>query len=48
MSSSEAAKGRLPRYSFIVFELKNAAETDTPYQPRGSKLADLFTIARID
>jgi hypothetical protein len=48
MSSSEAAKGRLPRYSFIVFELKNEVRTDIPIGLHDGRLAGLFAIARID
>jgi hypothetical protein len=48
MSSSEALKGRLPRYSFIVFELKNADRTGTPLRLRVNKVAGLFAIARIE
>ena len=48
MSSSEAAKGRLPRYSFIVFELKSEVRTEIPLGLHNARLAGLFAIARID
>jgi hypothetical protein len=48
MSSSEAAKGRLPRYSFIVFEVKNEAGAEIPLGLHDQRLAGLFAIARID
>jgi hypothetical protein len=48
MSSSEAAKGRLPRYSFIVFKLKNEVRTEIPIELHNARLAGLFAIARID